>query len=209
MSVFNKSGKTNRTPPKNQNKIMEVDTDTFKSMFEEMQDKFLNTFSTKISEMSESIKNVESVVTSMTEKEKNYDKNISIMDRERRKRNIIIKGIPEKESDIGELEKTVLKFINDQIKVSLSIQEIDNILRLGKKSNDRKYARPILLKLTTERKKLEILRNKFNLKGTIFFVDNDYSKETVHQKFLAREEIRRNKPSEATNKRQRSIDDLQ
>ncbi len=46
-----------------------------------------------------------------------------------------------------------------------------------------KKIRNIVIKLTSERKKSEIFRNKLKLKGSSIFIENDYTKEDLQKKY--------------------------
>lgn len=140
----------------------------------------------------EAIKSLQETIDSMREemktKNENIDKKIQEnqskiseqekkwiqKEKEERRKNVIIYGIEEKEKNISELELLCLKIINEELKVTVSINEIDRIIRLGSRENRNK---PILIKFLSTRKAFELLSNKKNLKGSKIFISEDLPKE--------------------------------
>lgn len=113
---------------------------------------------------------------------KRQTKRLERIEKELKLRYLVVYGVPENESNYLQLEKTVLNIINKEIKVSLLPNEVDSIRRIGK---DIKKPRPIVLGLTTLRKKMLILRNKKLLKHSSVSIESDFVKNTT--------EIRRGK----------------
>lgn len=118
------------------------------------------------------------VVTKVNEIEQKveiHDTKIYSLDGERRKRNIIIYRVQEA---VGEnfktLEETVLNIFNNILQVPCRSEEIDFISRIGKNKNKN---RPILVKMVTFRKKLDLLRSRGNLKDANINIDEDYTPE--------------------------------
>ncbi|CAD6227681.1 GSCOCG00001361001-RA-CDS [Cotesia congregata] len=113
---------------------------------------------------------------------KRQTKRLERIEKELKLRYLVVYGVPENESNYLQLEKTVLNIINKEVKVSLLPNEVDSIRRFGK---DIKKPRPIVLGLTTLRKKMLILRNKKLLKHSSVSIESDFVKNTT--------EIRRGK----------------
>lgn len=133
-------------------------------------------------------KNIDVIKTKLEDLEKNWNASIAkidscirkdvYFDREIRKRNIIIHGLEEEgNSKYLELERQVVKFIKNKIKVDLKEEEIDFLRRIGKKIEDK--TRPILVGITTFRKKIMILKNKRYLKDTDIYITEDFSPEVL------------------------------
>lgn len=105
-----------------------------------------------------------------------HENKINSLDSERRKRNIIIYRIQEENGEnYKTLEVIVMNIFNNTLKVECKTEEIDFISRIGKNKNNK--FRPILVKMVTFRKKLELLRNRENLKNANINIDEDYSPE--------------------------------
>lgn len=106
---------------------------------------------------------------------------IALLEREIRRKNIIIKGVQDKEKESREETIDITMKLVHRIGVQITKEiEIDEIKRIGKYRNDR--SRPILLKLTTQNKKAEILGKTRALKGTNIWLEEDYTKEIIEER---------------------------
>lgn len=118
------------------------------------------------------------------------------MDRETRKNNLILHGLPETEENNTQLMETVLSTLNT---VSNATEmdnwdrwEVSRAHRLGKKNE--KSSRPILISLTLIWRRAELLKNKKNLPKNIYITE-DLPREVLNR----RKELR-NKLIEERNK---------
>ncbi|KAI5743930.1 hypothetical protein M8J77_023969 [Diaphorina citri] len=136
----------------------------------------------KVTEATLNLKtDVESLKTKNKQTEIKIDRcEHQIMD-ERKKRNIIVRGLG-MFSHWKEREDGVFKLIRNHMGVRCEDQDIDYIINLDKSRNDG----PILIRFTTLRKKLEVISKRRTLQGTKIFVDEDYSKEVVEQRIKMR-----------------------
>lgn len=115
---------------------------------------------------------------------------IDILERDIRKRNIIIFGIPEKEREnMRDLENIVTE-VSKKLKVEIKLEEIDHVSRMGKNREEGKN-RGIMVGLTTQRKKMEIIRNKKELKDTGIYVKEHFTKEIVEKRKELEQEAKR------------------
>lgn len=101
---------------------------------------------------------------------------IKFMERELKKRNVVIFGLEHNNLNFKELENATLSLLNEKLKVETKLEEIDFIRRIGPKEATRG---PILLGLTTVKKKLTILNNIKNIIGSDIQIAEDYPKEVV------------------------------
>lgn len=177
MSMFGQSKLTPRSPIKAQSSDT-IGLDRFKELMCEMKD--------DIAQLTNSIHNLKEAVDVISANEKNTSEKVVTLDKDKRRKNLIIKGLIETEANTKELEEIVLEFVSTHLKVEIDIRDIDVVFRIGKKKINYGRSRPILLKLTSERKKIEIMKNKKLLKGTEYYVDLDLSKEAVNEKYEAR-----------------------
>lgn len=106
-----------------------------------------------------------------TKQEKN-DKKIQNLEKEVRRRNIVIYGIEEEENNYFELEKLILNLFTNKLRTTCTQEEIDFVKRLGKKQGN--INRPVLVGLTTWGKKIKILKAKKELKGTKIYINEDF-----------------------------------
>ncbi len=98
------------------------------------------------------------------------------IENESKKKNFVIYNLEEKESNYFQLENCILSLINDGCRVSCVDIEIDFIKRLGKRSNK---IRPVLVGLTTWRKKMMIMKSKKLLKGSNLRIEDDLPKDIL------------------------------
>lgn len=120
----------------------------------------------------------------LKEKVKTQEERILQLEREVRKKNIVINGVEDVENeDESEREDKVSTLIN-KIGVEINMREdIDEIIRVGKYSREKK--RPILVKLNKERMRTKILQSTKNLKGTKIWINEDYPRDVrVERKML-------------------------
>ncbi|KAJ8934492.1 hypothetical protein NQ318_012468 [Aromia moschata] len=91
------------------------------------------------------------------------------------KKNLIIKGMPDEEEEDAEETKKRIVRLCETLGVDIKPEvDVDEVRRLGKPAAGRQ--RPVLLKMTTSNKKMEILRSAKQLKGTNIWIDEDYPK---------------------------------
>lgn len=103
------------------------------------------------------------------------EKKVEILEREKKKNNLMIFGLEEKEkSNSGLIEAVVHEIKN--LGVKLEIQEINKVQRVGQKHENGK-ARPITITLTTFWKRIEILKNK--KKSKTIYITEDFPKHIL------------------------------
>lgn len=161
-----------------------------KSMLRDMKDEIKNIVKNDIVPVVEKFKVVEKKVreqdlkiVEVEGKTQEHGTQIADLDLERRKRNIILFNVPDDEGEnFNSLETRVLDIFNNFLRVPCNNQDIDFISRLGKDSSVK--LRPVLVKMVTLRKKLEILRNRRNLKGSKINIGEDYSPEVRKKRKL-------------------------
>ncbi|KAG6460115.1 hypothetical protein O3G_MSEX011784 [Manduca sexta] len=100
------------------------------------------------------------------------------LEREKRKNNLVFFGVEE----VGKSERELVDYIKETIEesgVQIYSQEISNVYRIGKKSENKN--RPVVVSLTTQWKKHLVLKNKSHLPENIY-VKEDYSRETLEKR---------------------------
>lgn len=114
-----------------------------------------------------------------------HTKKLGRLDYSDRRKNLVIFGVPEDQTDI---EKIVMTLFCTHLKVEgFTLMELDFCRRLGKQTNYDK-PRAILVGLITQRRKVEILKKTALLKGTSIFVKQDISEEARSKHKKLREE---------------------
>lgn len=101
-------------------------------------------------------------------------------DDRQRKCNVVIFGLSETELDPEWCSDLVLKVVNDHLNVALAADQIVSAYRLKSPS----CPRPILVKLTGETKKWELLKSSGRLKGTGIGIREDFSYTVRQQRRL-------------------------
>lgn len=98
------------------------------------------------------------------------------LEREIRTKNLIIKGVPDEEQEQDEITKANTNKLLQNLGVEINIQEdADDIRRIG--NYRQSSTRPILIKLTKEKKKYEILTKTAKLKGSDIWIDEESQKK--------------------------------
>lgn len=100
-------------------------------------------------------------IQEIKKKQRDLEKRIITNEKDLRKRNIVIHNLEEAESSKSELEAKILDLVNSTLGVDMILDEIDFIHRLGRSTGK---ARPLLLGITTYRKKRLIMESKNKLR---------------------------------------------
>ncbi|KAF2903073.1 hypothetical protein ILUMI_03107 [Ignelater luminosus] len=112
---------------------------------------------------------------------KNQGGQIEFLQREIRRKNLIAKGIRDDENEKSQKTRekngTVLQNIEAHTDTA---RNVDEIRRIGKCNNTR--TRPIIVKLTTDQKKQEIMERAKKLKGTNIWMEEDYMPRTIKKR---------------------------
>jgi hypothetical protein len=179
----------------NQNEIDDIiSLNDFKNMITDIKNQITTQM---LAKLNESYDKVEKMMKYMREKEKQLEIKCLNYEKFRRRKNLIIKGLTECETNSSDLERSVLELINNELQIKLSESDIDIVCRLGfKKTN---FDRPIILKLTSEKIRNEIFKKKYKLKGSNIFIDPDLPKEILRRQYEQRKKNR-----EQSSNRQRN-----
>lgn len=86
----------------------------------------------------------------------------------------------EKENSNIELVDNIKKILYKDLKITLEDHEINKIHRIGKKRIDDTKARPVLISFVTERKKIEVMKNKKELQNV--YITEDYPKNVLNKR---------------------------
>lgn len=109
------------------------------------------------------------------------DERIEFLERELRKKNLIITGVVDEEGEKEHetLEKILVVMNNIGVEIDKE-KDLEDLLRLGKYKAT--GMRPILIKMRKYSKKTEILKQAKNLKGTTIGINEDYPKEVQEER---------------------------
>lgn len=104
------------------------------------------------------------------------EQKIEMLEREIRRKNLVVKGLNENIREEPSVTKEKIVEMVQKLGIEINPEtDMDEVRRLGKPTMGK--TRPVLLKLTTRGKKMEILKNTNRLKGTDIWVDEDYTRE--------------------------------
>lgn len=142
----------------------------------EKTDKVMETISHKIKVMEEDITVLKEEKTTLENKVAKLELKIKGLEQESRKKHLIIHGITENQRNTVDLEETVVKFLEEQMKLTIKKDEIEYVSRLGPESGRN---RPIRLILTTRKTRNTIISKKNSLKNTNIYISEDFPKETL------------------------------
>jgi hypothetical protein len=165
-----------------------INIDKFKEILSEMKIDLLDELLVFINDLKDRINLISA-------KEHALNERLIEIERERRRKNLIIKGFRESKKSSNNLEESLLEFINSKLQVKVDKRDIDVVFRVGKKHLKCAKERVIILKLTNEKTKNEILRNKMKLRGSSVFIDNDYPKEALQKMNEIRKKRNKNQKS--------------
>ncbi|KAI5693424.1 hypothetical protein M8J76_001306 [Diaphorina citri] len=119
-----------------------------------------------------SLDTIQSTLPEMRSQLNTHSEQISSFERDRRRKNLVIFGLNEVQGETrSEVEKKICELIGNLLESALTLQEVDFCRRVGKFRQGKN--RPVLLGLTTERKKYEIFRNCHKLRGSVISIRED------------------------------------
>lgn len=97
-----------------------------------------------------------------------HDLKHKICEKERVKKNVIVFGLKEQEHESSkDLQNKLIQIVTRHLRVDFIERDVDYITRIGKKKepfSTPSHARPVLVRLVSMNKKLEILKNKNRLR---------------------------------------------
>ena len=156
--------------------LLEKMNEMFKQQNEELATNLTRNLSTKIDEK---LNPLVEENTKLRKQVENLQSKIQNIERESRKNNFILHGIPETETNNASLRRKVVSTLNN-LTEKLNMREgdeweISDTRRLGKNANK---PRPILITATLAWRKYEILKNNKNF-PTGIYATQDYPKDVL------------------------------
>ena len=106
---------------------------------------------------------------------------IEWLEREIRKRNVVLQGVEEEKNENEEQLMVKVKEVFNRMNLTvLKETDIMEMRRIGKEREG--FKRPVLMEVRTMNMKMEILRKKNKLRGTEIYINEDYTKEVQKQR---------------------------
>lgn len=130
---------------------------------------------TIISNLNEEFNNLELKNELLEKKIEEQSNKINNLERQCRRKNLILFGVDQTEKSYNGLEKKVINIINTYIKTSCDTYNIEAVRRLGIKGGK---VRPIAITFNTLGYKLKI-QKKHNLQNTSYYLKEDYPIEVL------------------------------
>ncbi|KAG5888376.1 hypothetical protein JTB14_031330 [Gonioctena quinquepunctata] len=137
------------------------------------------------------VENIKAKVQNLEKENEQLKKRLSTIERKAIITNLVFYGKHEATNDRPEnLAEKIRELVLEKLKFPLDKTDINNIFRLGKRSN---YTRLILLSLTTYLKKQKILRNSHKLKGTKISVSGKLLEKELKERQISLEGLKEEK----------------
>lgn len=160
-----------------------------KSDMEKIQDMFehinnsIHAMDGKLAQVINELKEAKLENSKLKKRIEKQEEKMNSLEREVRRKNLIIRGIEDKDKEASEETREKVVKVMETLGVQIDAKyDIDDIRRMGKSRNG--IERPILLRLTTGNKKDEIIKQSNKLKGTDIWIDEDYPKEIIEERKL-------------------------
>ncbi|XP_047515264.1 uncharacterized protein LOC125056280 [Pieris napi] len=111
---------------------------------------------------------------------------LNTLERNSRRKNLLIFGIEENEQGYWDLEKSVVGIIDKYLDIKCDKNSIEYIRRLGKKGEK---TRPIVITLATMGLKIKILKQKKKFESTPYYVKEDFPLEILNKRKELQKEV--------------------
>uniref|UniRef100_A0A8D8X8Y2 Endonuclease-reverse transcriptase n=1 Tax=Cacopsylla melanoneura TaxID=428564 RepID=A0A8D8X8Y2_9HEMI len=147
------------------------------------------TMDTNNSNTNKKLDNIQECLTPLKLQVEFLNKKVDIFDKNNRRKNLIVHGLQAVENGTKsqhDLENEITNLFNQKLQMTdFTKHEIDFVRRMGT-SNDVTPAipgpRPVIVGLTTERRKHEILRNSNKLKNTKIYIHQDLTEQAREER---------------------------
>ena len=132
----------------------------------------------RLTKIEQVVQRTKSEVIELKEENERLRRNLDYLEGQSKRNNIIFYGIeenPEKSETWQETEEIVLDILKKHTDINITNDMIERSHRMGKKSFDRTYPRPVVVKLQSFKKKEEILKYYRQLKSVGVAMTEHYS----------------------------------
>lgn len=139
--------------------------------------------------ISTKLDNIQNSLQPLREEVATHSREIAQLKNDKSRKNLVIFGLPQDdEESYDQLEGKVLNlFVNTMGVTSFNLMELDFIRR----AKTEKPSKPVVLGLTTQRRKINILKNRGKLKGSGIYIHEDVSPEVKAQEKALRPQMYR------------------
>lgn len=151
-----------------------------KEMFKHIKEK-MDRMDTKLDNVIKENEQIKSENAFLRKQNDEQEKRLDELEKEMKLKNLIIKGIKDRENESYQETALHTKTLLEKIGILVDFEtDVEESRRLGRYIPTR--TRPILLKLNKVSKKREILSKTKQLKGTDIWIEQDYSKKVQEQR---------------------------
>ena len=123
----------------------------------------------------------------LSEKIENQEQRLNMLEKQARKRNLVFFGMEENERSYFDLEANLITFIENYFSLKLCCSDIQEVRRIGKKTEKH---RPVAVTFTTLGTKIKIMKRKGALKGTIYYIKEDYPHHVLEKRKNLQEQVK-------------------
>ncbi|XP_039750722.1 uncharacterized protein LOC120626971 [Pararge aegeria] len=116
----------------------------------------------------------------------NQEKRLYYLEKQARKRNLVIFGIEETETSYENLETNIMKWIDQYFALKLTYSDNQEVKRVGKKE---KRPRPVIVTFLTLGMKIKVLKQKRALQETQYYIKEDYPKYVLEKRKELQEQL--------------------
>ncbi|CAG4973358.1 unnamed protein product [Parnassius apollo] len=159
--------------------IKEIKTDfstkliSIESQFSQLEERMTSKINSNINEKFQELSNkYDNLQTQVLDQEKR----IFALEKANKQRNLVFFGVEEGELTYFELQEKIIHIIKNQMKIDIQDFELESVRRLGKRGIN---IRPVAVAITTLGKKIKILQNKKQLKGSNIYVTEEYTERVL------------------------------
>ncbi|XP_072389612.1 uncharacterized protein [Diabrotica undecimpunctata] len=108
---------------------------------------------------------------------------IEILERQARRKNIVIQGVKENQTESEQETINKIKGIMKIIGVQTNLdEELVEMRRIGRQGDPQNVPRPIILEMKQEATRMEILKAAKNLRGTKIYINEDFPKKILQER---------------------------
>lgn len=144
-------------------------------------EKKIDDFKSELIECKQENVKLKNEIRSLKQHTQEQERRMEEMEREVKKRNIIIHGVTEQENESELLRNEKIRIILRDMGIPTEMEaEVNETRRIGKYQEGK--TRPIVLETRKWSKKVEILKETKNLRGTNIYMDEDYSRDIQKQR---------------------------
>ena len=148
-------------------------------------DKFLE-FEAEIKKKNDEIADLKKDVKNLATQLYNVNNQLDRQEQYSRRNCLLLHGVDETDNEVT--DNIIIKTVKDEMNIEISPESIDRTHRIGKKQQNSRRPRPIIVKFSTYNNRHKIFKNKKLLKGKGISITESLTQKRVEMLKKAREE---------------------